>query len=67
MNPLLLRTIALLVHAALSLLIANWLLNFDITSRWLYFAGFIIVLLILLYFFVRHIISFLYFIKTNQK
>ena len=66
-NSLSFRIIALLIHAAANFFLLNWLINFDITSKWIFFIGFIIVLLALLYFFVKHTIAFIYFLKTKLK
>lgn len=67
MNSVFTRTAALLLHALLNFLLVNWLVNFDITGKWIFFIGFIIALLALLYFFIKHIVSFIYFIKTKTK
>jgi hypothetical protein len=67
MNSVFTRTAALLLHALLNFLLVSWLVNFDITGKWIFFIGFIITLLILLYLFIKHIVSFIYFIKTKTK
>jgi len=67
MNNTSLRTAAILLHAIINFLLVNWLVNFDVTSKWLFFIGFIIFLLLLLFLFVKHIISFIYFIKSKTK
>jgi hypothetical protein len=67
MNNFFLRILALLLHAAANFLVVTWLLNFDITKKWLYFIGFVALLLALLYLFIRHITSFIYFLKTKTK
>ena len=67
MNNLLVRTVAIILHAIVNLLLVNWLVNFDITGKWIFFAGFILLLLFLLFLFVKHIVSFIYFIKTKTK
>jgi undecaprenyl pyrophosphate phosphatase UppP len=61
------RIIALLLHVVVSFLCINWFLNFDITGKWIFFIGFIIVLLALMYLLVKHVIAFLYFLKTKLK
>ncbi|HKO79267.1 MAG TPA: hypothetical protein VJU78_02690, partial [Chitinophagaceae bacterium] len=61
------RTAALLLHALINFLLVSWLVNFDITGKWAFFIGFLIILLVLLYFFIKHIVSFIYFIKTKTK
>ena len=67
MNNLLVRTAAIILHAIINFLLVNWLVNFDITGKWIFFIGFIVVLLFLLFLFVKHIVSFIYFIKTKTK
>jgi hypothetical protein len=67
MNSLFIRSAALLLHALVNFLLVNWLVNFDITRKWIFFIGFVIALLALLYFFIKHIVSFIYFIKTKTK
>lgn len=67
MNNLFTRTAAILIHAILNFIIISRLYNYDITGSWLLFFTFIIVVLALLYLFVRHLISFMYFIKTKLK
>jgi hypothetical protein len=65
MNKLLVRIAAILIHSLLNFIIVSWLLNYDISGSWLAFFIFILVVLVLLYLFIRHIISFIYFIKRN--
>jgi hypothetical protein len=67
MNSIFLRVAALLLHAVANFVLVNYLVNFDIAGKWVYFIGFIVLLLILIYFFIRHIVSFVYFIKTKTK
>lgn len=40
MNNLFLRSAAILLHAAANFLLVTWLISVDISSRWLYFIGF---------------------------
>jgi len=67
MNALLLRTTLLLIHAVANFIIVSTLVNYDLTDSWLHFAGFIIILLILTFIFVKHLLSYIYFIKTKTK
>ena len=67
MNTILLRTTLLLLHAAANLVLVTWLVSFDITGKWVSFIGFIFVLLLLMYLFIRHIISLIDFFKTRTK
>jgi hypothetical protein len=67
MNTTFLRTFLLLLHAAANFLLVTWLVDFDITGSWIRFIGFIVLLLALLYFFIRHVLSYIYFLKTKTK
>lgn len=61
------RAGAILLHAAANFLLITWLTNFDITGSWLTLAGFIVLLALLLLLFIKHILSFIYFLKTYLK
>ena len=67
MNNWIIRLIAILLHAAVSIILVSYIVDFDITGKWITFFGFIVLLLILLFLFVKHVISFYYFIKTKIK
>ena len=67
MNTLLLRTFFLLLHAVANFLIVTTLLNYDLTGSWLYFTAFIAIVLLLIIIFVKHILSYINFIKTKPK
>ena len=67
MNPLLLRTAAILLHAVANFLLITTLYNYDLTGSWLKFIGFIILVLFLLFLFIKHLLSYIYFIKTKTK
>ncbi len=67
MNALLLRTAAIVLHAAANFLFVTFLLNYDISGSWLAFLGFIVLLLFLLFLFLKHALSYIYFLKTKTK
>lgn len=67
MNALLLRTVAILLHATGNFLLVTFLLSYDITGSWVFFIGFIVLLLLLLFLFIKHTVSYIYFIKTKTK
>ena len=67
MNALLLRTFFLLLHAVANFLIVTTLLNYDLTGSWLYFTAFIAIVLLLIIIFVKHILSYINFIKPKPK
>jgi len=67
MNAFVLRTIAIVLHAVANFLLVTYLLNADITGSWLYFTGFIVLIAVLLFLFIKHLVSYIYFIKTKTK
>ena len=67
MNDFVLRTTALILHAAANIIIVTYLFNYDITGSWVFFIGFIALLLLLLFLFIKHLLSYIYFIKTKTK
>jgi len=67
MNNLAVRICILLLHFIASILLLTFLVDYDITGKWIKFIGFIILMLLLLFLFVKHLISFYYFIKTKTK
>jgi hypothetical protein len=67
MNNLFLRTCLVLLHAVTSIVLVSYLVDYDITGKWIKFIGFLLLLLLLLFLFVKHLIAFYYFIKTKPK
>ena len=67
MNRLIIRTSALLLHAFLNFVLVSYLLNYDLTGSWIVVTGFIILLFLLVVLFIRHLLSYFYFIKTKTK
>lgn len=59
------RIAALLFHALLNFIAVTYLTNFDVTGSWLRFAGFVLAVFALFYFFLRHLFSFVLFLKNN--
>ena len=64
-NRLSVRIAALLLHAVLNFIIITWLTNFDLTGSWLVFIAFAMIVFVLIYFFLRHIVSFVQFLKNT--
>ena len=64
-NKLLIRVIFISVHIFLNFIFISYLMSFDLTETWVKFSLFILVLLLLLILFVKHLISFILFIKSN--
>jgi hypothetical protein len=59
------RTLALLAHAFLNFLLISWMYKYDITGSWAGFTLFIILCLLLLLLFVKHIVSFIKYLQSN--
>lgn len=66
MNSILYRTVALVMHAVLNLVIISYLVRFDTTGSWVNFTAFIAAMLVLLILFIKHLVSFIYFIKSTS-
>ena len=62
-NTLIFRIAVLIVHALLNVIVVTSLLDYDLTGSWLVFAGFVLLLLVLAILFIRHLLSFISFIK----
>jgi hypothetical protein len=67
MDNVLLRTFLLVFHGVANFLFISYLYRYDITGSWLYFIGFIVIVLFLLFLFIKHLLSYIYFIKTKTK
>ena len=67
MNNLTIRTAAIIFHALLNIFIVSYLMDYDISSSWLAFLGFVLLLLVLLLLFIRHLLSFIHFIKSTYS
>jgi hypothetical protein len=65
LNNFILRLIAIILHAILNFVAVNYLTNFDLTGSWLIFIGFILVLFVFFLLFIKHLLSFIYFIKNK--
>jgi len=64
-NSLFWRVAALVIHIILNIVIVTRLTDFDLTGSWLIFFGFLILLLLLIFLFIKHVLSFIYFIKNK--
>lgn len=65
MNKPLLRLSLLILHGLANIAAVIYLTAYDITGSWLKTAGFILALFVLLFFFIRHMIAFINFIKLR--
>ena len=67
MNQMMLRTAAIILHAVANFIVVSVLLNYDISGSWVVFLGFVAVVLVLVYLFIRHLLSYIYYIKTKNR
>ena len=67
MELLFVRIGALLAHALLNIVIISYATNYDISGSWVAVTGFVLLLFLLLVLFIRHLLSFIHFIKTKTK
>ena len=67
MNQLILRISALIAHAACSIVILTIATSYDITLSWISVALFFGLAFILLVLFLKHMFSFIAFLKTKTK
>ncbi len=67
MNQFALRTVLIILHAAANFILITILLDYDISGSWVRFIGFIALALLLLFLFIKHLLSYIYFIKTKTK
>lgn len=65
MNKLVLRTLMLVLHTLLNFFIVSYLMDFDLTGSWLRIFLFVLLLLVLLYFFVWHIVEYSKHVKPK--
>jgi membrane protein YdbS with pleckstrin-like domain len=64
-NSVFWRSAAIIIHIILNIIIVTRLTDFDLTGSWLIFIGFLLLLLVLIFLFIKHLLSFLYFLKNN--
>jgi hypothetical protein len=62
---LVLRSIAVILHIIINVVIITTLMDLDITGSWLYTIGFILIVLLLLALLIVHLFSYFHFIKTK--
>lgn len=64
MNSIFIRSAAIVLHVLLNIILINYLVNIDPTGSWLKFTAFILAMLVLLILFIKHVITFISFIKS---
>ena len=65
MNKLLFRVVAILLHVIINFILISYLVSFDLTGSWIRFFLFLFLVIILVGLFVKHLLSFLLFVKSN--
>ncbi|MEO6252889.1 MAG: hypothetical protein ABIO79_06270 [Ferruginibacter sp.] len=65
MNKVLFRTLILILHTLLNFFIVSYVMDYDLTGSWLRITLFVLLLLVLLYFFVLHIIAYSKLVKPK--
>ena len=64
-NYLLLRVFSILLHALINFSIVSYLTDLDLTGSWIVFIGFVIVVFFLSFVFLKHLVSFIHYIKNK--
>ena len=64
-NSMITRIAAIIVHALINIIIISRLTDYDLTGSWLSFFGFVLLLLILFFLFIKHLVSVIHFIKNK--
>jgi len=59
------RTLAIAVHALLNFFLTTWMFRYDITGSWMGFVLFLILCLLLLLLFIKHLVSFIKYLQSN--
>ena len=67
MNNFFLRIGAILLHALLNIILVSWITNYDISGSWIAVIGFLCLLFLLVILFIKHLLSFIQYIKTKTK
>ena len=64
-NQLILRIIAIVLHAILNFIAVSYITDIDLTGSWIVFIGFVLVLIFLSYLFIKHLVSFINYITRK--
>ncbi len=62
---IILRTLALVAHAGVNIMLITAMTDLDITGSWLLTAGFTLIVILLITMFIIHLVSFVHFLKTK--
>jgi hypothetical protein len=67
MNTVFFRLGLLFLHVFLNVVIVSYLTRFDLSGSWLAMTGFVVLLFVMLALLIRHIMSFINFVKHKPK
>ena len=67
MNNTLLRLALLLGHIILNVVLVAWITTYDISGSWINFLVFIVLIMVLLFLFIRHLLLFIQFLKNKSR
>jgi hypothetical protein len=65
MNKRLFRTLILILHALLNFFIVSYVMDYDLTGSWLRIILFVLLMLVLLYFFILHLVAYYKLVKPK--
>lgn len=65
MSKLVFRTLLLILHTLLNFFIVSYVMDYDLTGSWLRISLFVLLLIVLLYFFLLHIIAYSKLVKPK--
>lgn len=65
MNKLVLRTLLLILHSLVNFFIVSYFMDYDLTGSWIRIILFVLLVLVLLYFFLLHIIAYNKLVKPK--
>jgi hypothetical protein len=67
MDHIFVRIGAILAHILLNIIIISYATSYDISGSWLTATGFFLLAFLLLVLFIKHLLSFINFIKNKSK
>jgi hypothetical protein len=67
MDNYVIRIAAIIAHVLLNIVIISFLTDFDITARWITTIAFVLIIFLLFVMLIKHIVSFINYIKTKTK
>jgi hypothetical protein len=67
MDNYVIRIAAIIAHVLLNIVIISFLTDFDITARWITTIAFVLIIFLLFVMLIKHVVSFINYIKTKTK